>query len=227
MRISIVLPTLNEEKAIGVVVSDIQKFAKDFETEIIIVDSSTDRTPEIAREMGCKVLSIPKCGPGRAIIQGLHQSQGEVVIVADCDNTYPMEKIPEFIAWYKKGYDFVNGNRMHRGNKAMPLFNKLGNGVFALLVAVLFRIPTRDIASGMRLYSRKLIEAAEWETNYSFWIEIMVKCKKLGFRFKEIPIPYRERIGVPTVNLFRSGRCFLFCILKYLLDIKSINPAKL
>ncbi len=195
MKISVVMPTLNEEQAVAVVVGDIKKYAKDFETEIIIVDSSTDRTPEIARGLGCKVISIPKCGPGKAIIKGLEESKGEVVIVSDCDNTYPMEMIPEFIEWYKRGYDFVNGSRLHKKQKAMPWFNWLGNRIFALLVAIPFGIRTKDIASGMRLYSKKLINAAKWETNYSFWIEIIVKTKKLGLKFKEIPIPYRENDG--------------------------------
>ena len=227
MKISFVMPTLNEERAVSVVINDIKKFAKDFETEIIIVDSSTDKTPEIARSLGAKVIAIPKCGPGKAIIQGLHASSGEVVIVSDCDNTYPMEAIPEFIDWHKKGYDFVNGSRLHKKQKAMPWLNWLGNRTFALLVAIPFRIRTKDIASGMRLYSRKLINACEWETNYSFWIEIMVKAKKMGFKIKEIPIDYRPRIGEPTVNLFRSGKCFLLCIIKYFFNIKSIDPAKL
>lgn len=225
--LSIVMPTLNEEKAIEVVVQDIKKYGIDFNPEIIIVDSSTDRTPEIARGMGCKVISIPKCGPGKAIIAGLSVSKGEVVIVSDCDNTYPMEMIPEFIAWYKQGYDFVNGSRLHKKQKAMPWLNWLGNRIFALLVAIPFGIRTKDIASGMRLYSRKLIEACPWETNYSFWIEIMVKAKKMGFKIKEIPIDYRPRIGEPTVNLLRSGRCFLLCILKYRFNLGFIDPAKL
>jgi len=173
------------------------------------------------------VISMPKCGPGKAIITGLLASKSEVVIVSDCDNTYPMEMIPEFIEWYQKGYDFVNGSRLHKKQKAMPWLNWLGNRFFALLVAIPFQIRTKDIASGMRLYSRKLIEATEWETNYSFWIEIMVKAKKMGFKIKEIPIDYRPRIGDPTVNLLRSGRCFFLCILKYRFNLGFINPAKL
>lgn len=225
--LSVVMPTLNEERAIAVVVQDIKKYAAAFNPEIILVDSSTDKTPEIARSLGCKVILMPKCGPGKAIITGLHASKGEVVIVSDCDNTYPMESIPEFIGWHQKGYDFVNGSRLHKKQKAMPWFNWLGNRIFALSVALPFGIPTKDIASGMRLYSRKLIEACQWETNYSFWIEIMVKAKKMGFKIKEIPIQYRPRIGEPTVNLFRSGRCFLLCILKYRFNLGFINPAKL
>lgn len=225
--LSVVMPALNEERAIAVVVQDIKKYAAAFNPEIIIVDSSTDKTPEIARSLGCKVISMPKCGPGRAIITGLHASRGEVVIVSDCDNTYPMEMIPEFIRWYQQGYDFVNGSRLHKKQKAMPWLNWLGNRIFALLVAIPFAIRTKDIASGMRLYSRRLINAAQWETNYSFWIEIMVKTKKMGFKIKEISIDYRSRIGEPTVNLFRSGRCFLLCILKYRFNLGFIDPSKL
>lgn len=225
--LSIVMPTLNEEKAIETVTNDIKKYTIDYETEIIIVDSSKDRTPEIAKSLGVKVISMPKCGPGKAIIKGLLESKSEIVIVSDCDNTYPMEMIPEFINWYKKGYHFVNGNRINKMNKTMPLINKIGNVVFASLVAVLFGIKTSDVASGMRLYSRELINSSEWETNFSFWIEIIIKAKKKGFKFKEIPIDYRMRIGEPTVNLLRSGKCFLLCVLKYFFNLKSIDPQKL
>ena len=215
IRLSVVMPTLNEEVCVAKVIEDIRTFAAGTDLEIVIVDSSTDRTAEIAESMGVRVLRQERQGPGKAVIAGLQASKGDAVMMADCDDTYPMEDIPKFLGWWKEGYDFVNGNRINSLHDAMPKLNRFGNWMFAFLVRVLYRIPTWDVASGMRLYSRRLIDSEPWETNLAFWIEIIVKAKKKGFKFKEIPITYRPRIGETTLNAWRSSRAFLLCILKY------------
>lgn len=224
IKLSVVMPTMNEEKSVSRVVRDIKKYAKDYNLEVLIVDSSSDKTPEIAKALGVRVIKQEPQGPGKALILGLKKSKGEIVITSDCDGTYPMEDIPRYVEIWKKGYDFVNGNRLNSMNKwTMPHINTYGNRFFALLVNLLFGIDTKDVTSGMRLYSRDLINSSEWETNYSFWIEMIIKAKQKGFKFKEIPIKYKNRIGKPTINIWRSGKSFLVCILKYRFNLKMKN----
>lgn len=216
IHLSVVMPTMNEEAAIKKVIEDIKKNTAGYFTEIIIVDSSTDNTAMIAEKMGVRVIKIDAVGPGKALVEGLKQSKGEIVITADCDDTYPMESIPLFIQKWQDGFDFVNGNRMKNLKNSMPLINKFGNWFYAFLVNRIYSIPVNDVATGMRLFTRKLIISSKWEMNYSFWIEVLIKSKKNGFKITEIDIEYRPRLGNTKLNRLRSGLSFFKCIFKYL-----------
>jgi len=227
IKLTVLMPTLNEEKSIASMVDYIRRNAKDYDLEILIVDSSTDNTPKIAEELGVRVIRQRKQGPGKAIIAGMKEARGDAVIATDCDGTYPMEDIPKFVGYWKDGYALVNGNRLNEMNKAMPRMNRFGNWLFAFMMRILYGIPTRDITSGMRLYGKDLINSSEWETNYSFWAEIMIKARRRGFKFKELPIKYKERIGTPTINIWRSGRAYILCLLKYRFNLGFIDPRML
>jgi len=227
IKLSVVMPTMNEEKAIAKVISDIQKYSAPYDLELLIVDSSVDKTPEIAESMGARVIKQPPQGPGKALILGIQNSTGQVVITSDCDDTYPMEDIPRFINYWENGYHFINGSRMNPSNISMPKFNRFGNWVFAFLVRNLYKIQTSDITTGMRLFSRQLIDSHKWETNYSFWAEILIKSHQNGFKYIEIPIKYRLRLGEVKLNVWRSGIAFIKCIFKYRFNLSFIDPKKL
>jgi len=216
INLSVVMPTMNEEGAIQKVIEDIKKNTGLYDTEIIIADSSTDNTPSIAEGMGVRVIKVPAEGPGNALIEGLKQSNGEIVITADCDDTYPMDSINLFINKWQEGFDFVNGSRMKHLQGSMPIVNQFGNWFFAFLIKNLYSVPVKDVATGMRLFTRDLIDSNNWEMNYSFWIEVLIKAQKNGYRIAEIDIDYRPRIGETKLNRMRSGLSFLKCIMKYL-----------
>ena len=221
-KLSVVMPTMNEEKSIAKVINDIKKYAP-VGTEILIVDSSRDKTAEIAAQLGARVISQKPSGPGRALIDALINASGDVVITTDCDDTYPMELIPDFIKLIEQGYDIVSGNRLHRQNKAMPLTNKLGNWLFAVMTRILYDIKTHDVTTGMRAYRREVIDSHAWETNYAFPVEIIIRAVKKGFTFAEVNIPYRDRIGEVTLNKWRSGKAYLYTILMYKFNLSSKN----
>ena len=226
-RLSVVMPTMNEQDSIEKVVADIRKNTKGLDVEILIVDSSEDDTPDMAKKLGLKVIRQEPQGPGVALILGLEKSLGDVVITSDCDDTYPMEDIPRFLELHSEGYEFVNGNRLNQMNKSMPPLNRFGNWLFAFLVRRLYGIPIYDLTTGMRLFTRRLIESEKWETNYSFWAEVVIKSQRRGFKFAEIPIMYRTRIGEVKLNVARSGWAFLACIFKYRFRLNFIDPKKL
>ena len=227
VKLSVVMPTLNEEKSVGKVIGDIQKYAKDYDLEVVIVDSSTDRTPRIAEEMGARVIRQEPRGPGRALLLGLKEAKGDILMMTDCDDTYPMEDIPKFVGYIQQGYDFVNGNRINDLHDNMPRFNRFGNWAFAFLVRTLFGINTRDVTSGMRMYTRELFHSSQWEGNLAFWTEIIIKAKLGGFKYLDVPIMYRPRIGVPTLNAWKSSKALLLCILKYRFNLGFIDLKKL
>ncbi|MDD5085099.1 MAG: glycosyltransferase family 2 protein [Candidatus Omnitrophica bacterium] len=222
MKISVVMATLNEEGAIRKVIEDI-KTATSNQVEIVVVDSSTDKTAEIAESLGAKVIRQARLGYGTALKAAFKAASGDVIFTTDCDDTYPMEAIPEFLSWFDKGYDIVSGSRMVRKNKAMPPMNKFGNWLFALLARVLYKIDITDITTGMRGYRRKILGAYDWESNLAFPAELVIRPVLGGYKFKEIPIDYRLRIGEVTLNPLKSGLAFIRCIFKYKFNLK-ISP---
>ena len=95
--ISIVMPSMNEEKTIGICIKNSLSVIDNykFEGEIIVVDNSTDRTAEIAKSMGAIVIDSVK-GYGNAYIAGLSRSKGDYIAIVDADNTYDILELPKF-----------------------------------------------------------------------------------------------------------------------------------
>ena len=221
MKISVVMPTLNEEGIIAKVIGDALKYGAPWSPEIVIVDSSTDRTPEIAGSLGARVIRQEPRGHGLALRAGMLASDGDVIITADCDDTYPMEYIPRFMELIEdEGCDAVSGNRIHSGNRSMPASNKIANRAFAALVRLLHGIPAHDVTTGMHAFRRRVIHEITWETNYSFPTELIIKTVKNGYKWREIRIPYRERVGEVTLNRWRSGKAYIRFIVGYRLGLR-------
>ncbi|VVB51317.1 Glycosyltransferase AglJ [uncultured archaeon] len=228
ITVSVVMPSFNEEEAIGRMIESIRENTKDFETEILLVDSSKDRTPEIARQMGAKVIVQPPQGHGVALRTAISSASNDVIITSDCDNTYPMEYIPKLVDLaVNEGYDVVSCNRLTKElGKQMPFTNKVGNTLFATLVRVLYGVKVHDVSTGMFCLRRDAVNKMTWETNYSFPCELILKSARAGLKHKEIDIPYRIRIGEVTLNKWRSGKAYILCIFKYRFNL-PINPKKL
>jgi glycosyltransferase involved in cell wall biosynthesis len=204
-NISVVMITMNEENAIAKVINDIQNVVP--EAEILIVDSSTDKTPEIAKNLGCKVIrQFPPKGYGRAMDLALHSAGNDVVVTLDCDDTYPTEKIPELIKWTDDGYDIVNASRLfNKKPKNMPMGNYCANRGFAFLTRILFNVQTTDVHSGMRAYKKDLIHNLSWSPEgAAFPVDLLIKPIQKGYKMKEIGIDYKERIGEVTMGRFSS-----------------------
>ncbi len=226
--LSLVMPTLNEERAIKIVVEDIRRYTRDYETEIIIVDSSTDNTPYIAREMGVQVITKEPAGHGHALRTGLQAAGNDIIITADCDNTYPMGYIPKLVNFILgSDCDLISCNRLTKNLKQeMPFANKLANKSFAFLVRLLYGIPVKDVATGMFCLTQKLNRSITLENYLTVPIELIIKTKLAGFKQYEMDIPYRTRIGDVTLQKWRSGKAALLCIFKYCFKL-TIDPKRL
>ena len=214
MKLSVVMPTLNEEKAVGKVINDI-KSATHGRAEIVIVDSGTDRTAEIARGLGARVVTVAPIGTGYSLREGFEFAEGDVVISTDCDDTYPMEQIPNFLEKIQEGYDIVSGSRMIRRSRNMLSINKFGNWLLATLTRLLYPVKTTDITTGMRAYRRQVLKSTEWQANWSLPAEIVVRSVLKGYRYTEIPIAYRPRLGETKLRRIGMGKTYLKCLLKY------------
>ena len=204
MKLTVSMITMNEEGAIAKVVADIRRVAPD--AEILVVDSSKDRTAEIAQELGCRVIKqFPPQGYGPAMNRAVREAAGYIVITLDCDDTYPVDAIPELVRLIDEGYDLVNTTRTWRRPKAMPFANFLANRFFALGARVLHGLKTSDVHSGMRAYRKSMIDQVEWVAQgAALPVDMYVIPFRRGFKVTEIPIDYRERIGTTTLHRFSS-----------------------
>lgn len=205
--ISVAMITMNEEGAVERVIGDIRAALGEREHEIVIVDSSRDRTPEIAEQLGARVIrQFPPQGYGRAMGRVLKESRGEVVVTLDCDGTYPASEIPRIADMVLKGdCDLVNASRLEQRPDSMPLANYFANWLFAFTGHVLLGVQSTDLHSGMRAYSREIIEQVEFDPNGpALPVDLLLKPALAGFRVREIFIPYGERIGVTTLRRFDS-----------------------
>jgi glycosyltransferase involved in cell wall biosynthesis len=204
MKLTVSMITMNEEGAVAKVIHDIRRVAPD--AEVLLVDSSKDRTAEIAQELGCRVIKqFPPQGYGPAMNRAVREAAGDVVITLDSDDTYPVEAIPEMMKLIDEGYDLVNTTRTWRRPKAMPYANFLANRIFALGARVLHGLKTTDVHSGMRAYRKTMIDQVAWqEKGPALPVDMYVIPFKRGFRTVEMPIDYRERIGTTTLHRWDS-----------------------
>lgn len=203
-KVSVVMISMNEEDAVGRVVDGIKLVIP--YAEILIIDSSCDKTAEVAEAHGAKVIKqIPPKGYGPAMGLALKSASGDIVVTMDCDSTYPPEAIPKLISLIDEGYDLVNTTRVLNKPKNMPFSHYIANRVFALTTWIRHGIKTTDVHSGMRAYTRRLIHSIDWNLQGpALPVELLIRSIKHGYKFIEIPIDYHERVGNSTLNKFSS-----------------------
>ena len=114
MELTILIPALNEEKTIGIVIEKAKKFIEknNISAEILVVNNgSTDRTKEIALNLGAKVVDFAPKGYGLALKKGIEEAKGKYIIMGDADDSYNFLELDEMFEKLKSGYDIVIGNR--------------------------------------------------------------------------------------------------------------------
>jgi glycosyltransferase involved in cell wall biosynthesis len=222
VKITVSMITMNEEGAVGKVVDGIRRVAPS--AEILLVDSSRDRTAEIAEGMGCRVIrQFPPQGYGPAMDRAVREASGDVVVTLDCDDTYPVDEIPHLVAMIEQGYDLVNTTRVWRRPPAMPFANFLANRVFALAARILHGVRTTDVHSGMRAYRKSMIDQVEWNARGpALPVDMLVIPHRRGFRVADVKIDYRERIGQTTLHRW-SSTVWTF---KRLWNARKVRPAQ-
>lgn len=204
--ITVAMITKNEEGAVAKVIGDIQSVLKD--VEILLVDSSADKTAQIAQSMGARVITqFPPKGYGPAMDLVLKSAKGEVVVTLDCDDTYPVKEIPVLAEYIiRDGYDLVDGSRLKEKPKAMPMVNYLANTGFALLASLLFLKKITDLHSGMRAYRKAMLDSVKYNPNAdALPVELLLRPIKDGYKVKNVFIEYHERIGKSTLSPLRSA----------------------
>lgn len=205
-KISVVMITLNEEASVKKVITDIKNL--DTRIEIVVVDSSTDQTPYIANNLGAKVIrQYPPIGYSPAMDLALKSATKDIIITLDCDDTYPVSQIPDFVNLViDKNYDVVDGNRLKTKPVNMPLINYLANKFFAIIASILFFKNIGDLHSGMRAYKKDIINKLPYlPISVSLPVELILWPIRLKMKFVSIPISYKERIGISKLEPLKAA----------------------
>ena len=211
--LAVVMGTYNEAEAIGTVLEDIETVT-DGRAEVVCVDGSSDRTPEIAREHGATVIEQEPQGYGVAVRAAVLAPERPVVVTTDCDDTYPMERLPNFLEEINDGADVVSGDRLYYGADEMPGLNKLGNELFALLASVAMGKRVHDTTTGMRAYRRDLLHKIRWTENTGLSAELLMRPLMRGYDVRERAIDYDERKGETKLDPFEGGAAIAKSIVK-------------
>jgi glycosyltransferase involved in cell wall biosynthesis len=205
--LTVAMITMNEEGAIGKVIDDIRAVVP--RAEVLVVDSSKDRTPEIAEQKGARVIrQFPPKGYGPAMELALRSGTGAVVVTLDCDDTYPAPMIaPMARLVLNGGYDLIDGSRLNGKPEAMPWLNYAANYGFAAIASGLFGTRVTDLHSGMRAYRRSMLDGLAFEAKgAALPVELLLVPMRAGFRVGVVNIDYRERIGVSTMQPLDSAK---------------------
>ncbi|MBI0582817.1 MAG: glycosyltransferase family 2 protein [Methanomassiliicoccus sp.] len=225
LRLSVVIPTLNESECIGQVIDDLRSDldGKGFDYEIVIVDGrSTDNTREIAREKGAVVVEEPRKGYGRAYKTGFENVRGEVIATLDGDCTYPTESIVPLMKMLDdEDLEFITTDRFgHMEPGAMSDMHKIGNLALSFTTRLLFGRHIRDSQSGMWVFRREALAKINVQADgMPFSEEIKIEAfRKL--RSREVMIAYRRRVGEVKLSSWKDG-WFNF---KFLWEKRFLSP---
>lgn len=232
MKISVILPTINEEEGIGPTIDAIKQdiFKKrGWELELVIVDGdSKDKTQKIAKQKGSKVIVEKRKGYGRAYKTGMPKLTGDIIVTGDADATYPFDYIHDYIQQLiDEDLDFITTDRfaqLHHGS--MSVKHYFGNAILACTLRILFLINLRDSQSGMWIFKKeslkKIQPLEEFNDGMPFSEEIKIEMfTNPSVKSKEIPSLLRARAGDVKIESFTDG----WKNLKFLFK-KRITPKK-
>jgi len=226
-KISIVIPCRNEEEGIAKVINDVPKDRlkkMGYETEIIIVDSaSTDRTAEICRDLGVRVID-GKAGKGNAIRAGFDalSDDTDYVVMLDGDNTYKSQEMPRLIQLLDDDFcDAVIGTRLGGKMKkgALKFQNRIANWFFTFLARQFYQANITDVLSGYFAWKKEAIDVLKCHLEsegYAIEMEMVAKMVKLGLEVYSVPITYDVRDGETKLSSFKDGVKILAAFVKYL-----------
>ena len=223
-RISIIIPAYNEESSIGLVLNALPR---EKIHEIIVVDNgSTDETARVANENGARVVKEPKKGYGAACLKGIEELDApDIVVFLDGDfSDFPEEMVSLIDPIEKGNKDFVIGSRMILPKSRASLLPqaRYGNQLAVFLIKLFFKHTYTDLGPFRAIRYNSLMSIGMQDTNFGWTVEMQIKAIKRGLRIIEVPVNYRERVGVSkrtgTVSgTFKAGIKIIYPIFKYLL----------
>jgi len=210
--VSLVIPARDEEETIGECIRRSMNVFEDMrvEGEVIVADSSSDSTPDVARSLGAKVIRPEKLGYGNAYLAGFEEARGRYIVIMDGDLTYDPLEMPEFIRLLESGkIDFVIGTRLKGRIEegAMPALHKyIGNPFLTWMLNRLFGVGISDSHCGMRAITREALEKLDLRAGgMEFASEMVIEASRKNLEIAEVPITYHPRKGASKLHSFSDG----------------------
>ena len=223
----VVIPALNEEASIPMVLADLPAVRQ----VIVVNNGSTDRTVEIAQKAGAMVVDQPQRGYGAACLKGIAtarelaqgQESSTVIVFCDADYSDHVHLLPKLVAPIQNGQqDFVLGSRLlgEREKGAMPPQSVYGNKLACGLMNFFLRGNYTDLGPFRALTLASLNKLQMVDENFGWTIEMQIKALKHKLRTIEVAVPYRCRVGSSKISgtisgTFRAGSKILYSIWRY------------
>lgn len=222
-KVSIILPSKDEEGTIGLVLDDLIKVTdnlkSDYNFELIVInDCSKDRTAEIAAGFKDVMLySTDKpLGKGNALNLGFQKSSGEIIIMMDSDCSHRAAEIPLFLEKIQEGADLVIGSRFFGGSDEYSPIRHFGNTFLTFCFNFLFQKYIKDVLNGYKAFRRELIDNFKYVSrSYEIEIELLANAAESNMLICEIPSYERRRAaGKEKSRIIIHGFKFLTMIIK-------------
>jgi glycosyltransferase involved in cell wall biosynthesis len=232
VRVSVVIPCLNEAESIGQCVNAARRVLDEhgLDGEVLVVDNgSDDGSGVLAHLAGARVIDEPRRGYGSAYLAGFAEARGEYIVMIDADLTYDFEEIPRFVGELDYGADFVMGNRMEAVEPgAMSTLSRIGNPLLSGFLNLLFRTPIRDAHCGMRALRRDVLPVLGLQaTGMELASEMVIRAARGGLEIRELPIALHQREGESKLSPFRDGWRHLRLMLVYHPNFLFLFPGAL
>lgn len=220
-QVSVVMPCLDEEEAIGPCIERIRRTftGAGLDGEIVVCDNgSTDQSVAIATRLGARVVHQPLRGYGQAYLKGFAEARGRYLVMGDADDTYDFTMIPQFLGALRDGSEFVTGSRYLGGGDRhiTGLHRWFGNPALTRILNLLFDTRYTDVYCGFRAFSRETYERIQpVSPGMEFNLELAINAGLAGLRTTEIPIILAPRKGESKLRTFRDGWRSLRMMLLY------------
>ncbi|MCK4785319.1 MAG: glycosyltransferase [Desulfobacteraceae bacterium] len=219
-KVTIILPALNEEKAIGKVIDEIPKSALEkagYIVQVLVADgNSTDQTRKIAERKGADIIIEPRRGKGVAIKTALKTVDADYIFMIDADYTYPASYIPDMLTLLQE-YSVVMGSRIRgkRERGAMTRINTIGNHLLSLLATILYQKRVSDVCTGYWGFQSGVLKGLDVKaTGFELEARLFSRLARKGYSIAEIPVNYRKREGQPKLNPLKDGSRIAWTLIK-------------
>jgi glycosyltransferase involved in cell wall biosynthesis len=203
----VVIPCLDEEAAIGALVRALRVNLDAARDRVIVVDNgSRDGTATAARAAGAEVVREPRRGYGRACLAGVRVAGDGIAVFLDGDGADSPDDLDQVIAPVREGRaDLVVGARRRREQGSMTAFQRFGNRLATGLITRLCGAQVSDLGPMRAIRVERLLELELRARTYGWSTEMTVKALRTGYRYLEVPVQHRRRIGVSKVSGTLSG----------------------
>lgn len=200
-KVTIILPTLNEEKAIGPVIDELHQ--NGYNNIIVIDGHSTDKTKEISQQKKAEFHEQEGKGKADAIKSVLKYIQTPYLLIMDCDYTYDAADIEKFLVEIQKANQVIGARDLK--SDAIPKFNQFGNALITKTYNLVMGTKIDDICCGMYMFKTDFLKKLDFQLKgYQIEFDLASQAGEYG-KISQVPINYRKRLGETKMSPIKEG----------------------